>query len=205
VSMNKTDIRKHIEYASSVVKSWPLWKQNILANSSEGTTKIPRKPITRESKMRILIASGGEESKQIFAAELARQALLLGHRVYFMRSQNAPSPFMRLFNLYNRPETMREFVEEIADFHNFCEKYRKKYKELIYHFPLTTYERSNYDSQLHMFVTQSMAEVVIEWHKEESDFLRCCFQQETKDITDSERAKVIIEYVANASKSLLSK
>jgi hypothetical protein len=43
--MDATAVRKRIESATKLVKSWPLWKQNILVQSASPTVKVPRKPI----------------------------------------------------------------------------------------------------------------------------------------------------------------
>lgn len=37
--------RKHLENASAIVATWPLWKQNILDISQSPTVKTPRKPV----------------------------------------------------------------------------------------------------------------------------------------------------------------
>ena len=37
--------RKHIERATKIVNSWPLWKQNILGNIGKPNFDTPRKPI----------------------------------------------------------------------------------------------------------------------------------------------------------------
>lgn len=44
----RTDFHRHIEHCSAVVKTWPLWKQNILAQSGSPTVPTPRTPITYE-------------------------------------------------------------------------------------------------------------------------------------------------------------
>ena len=37
--------RAHIKRVSAIVKSWPLWKQNILQNSMKPTVSVPRTPV----------------------------------------------------------------------------------------------------------------------------------------------------------------
>jgi hypothetical protein len=43
--MQPKEVKEAIERATKLVKSWPLWKQNILVNSGQATLKIPRRPV----------------------------------------------------------------------------------------------------------------------------------------------------------------
>ena len=139
----------------------------------------------------------------MFAEELARQALIMKHKVFFVKRKDSPTPFSRTFNLFDRPETMKSFLEEIAEFHNFCEKYRGMYCEELW---------DGNEDDLHVFVRRSMAEAVIDWsetlsvHEELGKALSeraghavrllDRYQVATKHLKGVERAKVVIEHIA---------
>jgi len=43
--MTKAEIREKIELANKLVESWPVWKRNILVNSSKSSVSVPRPPV----------------------------------------------------------------------------------------------------------------------------------------------------------------
>lgn len=43
--MTEKEFKKQLEIATKIVESWPLWKQNILEDSSKSTVSKPRPPI----------------------------------------------------------------------------------------------------------------------------------------------------------------
>lgn len=43
--MSLEDFGKQYEIATSLVKQWPLWKQNLLEDSSKPTLTVPREPV----------------------------------------------------------------------------------------------------------------------------------------------------------------
>lgn len=43
--MTKEEFRKQMNIAVALVNSWPLWKQNLLEQSSKPTVSKPRKPV----------------------------------------------------------------------------------------------------------------------------------------------------------------
>ena len=48
--ITKKELQEQIEFASNIVKDWPIWKQNILNHSLEPTNKIPRPIILGKTK-----------------------------------------------------------------------------------------------------------------------------------------------------------
>lgn len=46
----KEKIRKAIEHATKLVKSWPIWKQNILINSAKPQWDTPREPVDNKDE-----------------------------------------------------------------------------------------------------------------------------------------------------------
>ena len=45
VSMTEQEIKQQIEHAKAVVSSWPVWKQNILVDSSVSCRRTARTPV----------------------------------------------------------------------------------------------------------------------------------------------------------------
>jgi len=43
--MSQEEFRKQLDIAASQVKTWPLWKQNILQDSLSPTVPVPRTPV----------------------------------------------------------------------------------------------------------------------------------------------------------------
>ena len=45
IQLTKEEWSKQMEIAKKIVESWPLWKQNLLEQSSKPTVSVPREPI----------------------------------------------------------------------------------------------------------------------------------------------------------------
>ena len=43
--MSEKEFQEQYALASALVKSWPVWKQNILQNSSKPTVAVAREPV----------------------------------------------------------------------------------------------------------------------------------------------------------------
>ena len=43
--MSQEEFKKQFDIASSLVAQWPIWKRNILEDSSKPTVAIPRLPV----------------------------------------------------------------------------------------------------------------------------------------------------------------
>lgn len=46
--MTLEEMRKQIEDARKVVRTWPEWKQNILVQSGQPTVSVPREPVNNQ-------------------------------------------------------------------------------------------------------------------------------------------------------------
>ena len=57
--MSKEEIRERMEAATVLVKAWPEWKQNILAQSSRPTVSTPREPVSSQASVEPLVHQGG--------------------------------------------------------------------------------------------------------------------------------------------------
>jgi hypothetical protein len=110
--------------------------------------------------MRVLIKGSGT-FKNSRASKIARQCLERGDEVHFLREEGSESPFVREFNLTEKPATS-DFLNEIADFHNFCEKCRSRYSETIYD------PNWNYDSTYNRIRREFGPERIIEHDGHES-------------------------------------
>lgn len=47
--MSDNDVRKQISASAALVKSWPDWKQNILAHSSQPMNSNARPPVANQN------------------------------------------------------------------------------------------------------------------------------------------------------------
>lgn len=43
--MSKEEFDKQMQIAVDIVSSWPIWKQNLLEQSSKATVLVPREPV----------------------------------------------------------------------------------------------------------------------------------------------------------------
>ena len=47
--MSNNDVRKQISANAAMVRTWPVWKQNILAHSAQPTNSSARPPVASQS------------------------------------------------------------------------------------------------------------------------------------------------------------
>jgi len=47
--MTRSELRQQIDKATNLVNTWPGWKRNILAHSSQPSVSAPRPPVNNET------------------------------------------------------------------------------------------------------------------------------------------------------------
>ncbi len=48
--MSNSDVRKQISEKAAIVRTWPVWKQNILAHSAQPTNSSARPPVVSQKQ-----------------------------------------------------------------------------------------------------------------------------------------------------------
>lgn len=46
--MTEEEFQKQMDIATKLVNSWPLWKQNLLEQSSKPFVEVPREPVSNK-------------------------------------------------------------------------------------------------------------------------------------------------------------